>query len=157
MKNSTFALLAVLGASMLGGSAWLIRRELTRPAGAPAIIQESAASPLEGYTLLCAAGASYDSDLNQWSFCDETTLLGESGAPVYAFMDGEIRAVSLEEKTLTLESAEGGRIVYTNVAPALWTGARCKAGDVIAYLCGDILTLRAEKNGEAIDALALLP
>ena len=35
--------------------------------------------------------------------------------------------------------------------------ARCETGDVIGFLTGDMLTLRAEKEGLVIDALSLLP
>ena len=159
MKNSTFAILALLGALALGGAAFLFRNHWSAPVAVPsdAAMQEGAPSPLNGYQLLETAGAVYDGDLDQWSFCDETTLLGQSGAPVYAFMDGMIEAVSYEAHTLTLEAADGTRLVYEGVSPSLWTNARCKTGDVIGFLTGDILALHAERDGIALDALSLLP
>ncbi len=159
MKNSTFALLTLLGALALGGAAFLLRNHWSAPAAIPsdAARQEDASSPLEGYQLLETAGAIYDGDLNQWSYCDETTLIGRSGAPVYALMDGTISAASYEARTLTLESADGTRLVYEGVSPSLWTNARCEMGNVLGFLSGDILTLRAERDGVAFDALSLLP
>ena len=158
MKNSTFALLTLLGALALSGAAWLFREHWTRPAAAhTAVIEESASSPLQGYQLLETAGAVYDGDLNQWSFCDRTTLLGQSGAPVYAFMDAAVGAISYEAHTLTLESTDGTRLIYEGVSPSLWVNARCETGDVIGFLSGDTLVLRAEQHEAAIDALSLLP
>ncbi len=159
MKNSTFALLTLLGALALGGAAFLLKAHWNTPAAVPsdAAMQEDASSPLEGYQLLETAGAVYDGDLNQWSFCEKTTLLGQSGAPVYAFMDAAVSAVSYEAHTLTLEAADGTRLMYEGVSPSLWMNARCETGDVIGFLTGDMLTLRAEKEGLVIDALSLLP
>ena len=160
MKNSTFALLTLLGALALGGAAFLLRNHWSAPAAAvpsDATMQEDALSPLEGYQLLETAGAVYDGDLNQWSFCEKTTLLGQSGAPVYALVDGTIDAIAYEAHTLTLEATDGTRLVYEGVSPSLWTNARCETGDVIGFLTGDILTLRAERDGIAFDALSLLP
>ena len=159
MKNSTFALLTLLGALALGGAAFLLRNHWSTPAAVPsdAAMQEDAPSPLNGYQLLETAGAVYDGDLNQWSFYEKTTLLGQSGAPVYAFMDATVEAIAYEAHTLTLEAADGTRLVYEGVSPSLWTNARCEMGDVIGFLSGDILTLRAEKEGVIFDALLLLP
>lgn len=159
MKNSTFALLTLLGALALGVAAFLLRNHWSTPAAVPsdAARQDDAPSPLEGYQLLETAGAVYDGDLNQWSFCEKTTLLGQSGAPAYALADGTIDAIVYEAHTLTLEAADGTRLVYEGVSPSLWTNARCETGDVIGFLAGDILTLRAERDGIAFDALSLLP
>ena len=159
MKNSTFALLTLLGALALGGAAFLLRNHWSAPAAVPsdAAMQDDVSSPLNGYQLLETAGAVYDGDLNQWSFCEKTTLLGQSGAPVYAFIDGTVDTFSYEAHTLTLEAADGTQLVYEGISPSLWANAHCETGDVIGFLSGDILTLRAEKDGLAVDALSLLP
>lgn len=162
VKNSVFALFVMAGALLLGSGAFLLRNQLTRPTAAPLQTVQPAddgASPLEDYQIIEACGACFDSQLNQWSFCESMTLEGPAGSPVYAVLGGAVLAITHNEdqNALIIETDEGISLCYIGLTPSVFPGARCNSGDVIGFLQAETLTLRAQQDGLCRDPAAFFP